>query len=543
MKECSTCSICVESKKTMISCNKCEYKCCESCFTIFLKANEGMPLYCFECKNHYTDYDVSVQFTKKFQTFYKNDVKKLVLYDIEKAALPSAQPLANLTLQIKEIYNELKEYETNIVEIFVSLDVLNKNVSGRRKLIKPQTDGNFIIEMTDKYILPKTFKNDLRWVWNMYNDNGIIILDEEIRAEIIKKYKNALFYKKCSSVTEKFFNIVELKNQLSELSSTRRNTETTKWVKKCPLDDCKGFLNQDYKCGLCNKYTCKKCFTRDFSKESEDSENVENIKHVCNQEDVETMKILFTGTKSCVNPTCGMLISKIDGCNHMFCTICKTTFNWVTGKIDLNSTNPHYYQYLRENPNAIVNNGRANIISGEGCADAIDFSDLRTHIIMDDYFMSTIYRITHHIISMELHKFDVQNLSRENVDLRVKFLINEIDIEYYKRIIHSRDKSSRLKREVYDLLTLYINVIKDLFFRFHSEDDLGQYNTKIEIINMINYIDECANGIKKRYNSKISVLTIFNDLILTNKETLLHDNNRDITHTTQLSQLTYQLTL
>jgi hypothetical protein len=69
--------------------------------------------------------------------------------------------------------------------------------------------------------------------------------------------------------------------------------------------------------------------------------------------------MLKKNTKPC--PKCGVRISKIDGCDQMWCVECKTAFSWNTGNIESGKIhNPHYYQFMRErggmprDPNDVV---------------------------------------------------------------------------------------------------------------------------------------------------------------------------------------------
>ena len=33
-----------------------------------------------------------------------------------------------------------------------------------------------------------------------------------------------------------------------------------KFVRMCPTEDCRGFIDENWKCGLCKKTFCDKCF-------------------------------------------------------------------------------------------------------------------------------------------------------------------------------------------------------------------------------------------------------------------------------------------
>ncbi len=111
--------------------------------------------------------------------------------------------------------------------------------------------------------------------------------------------------------------------------------EQPKFIMPCPIGECNGMLNEDYCCQVCHKNTCSKCLEA----------LTEN--HACNPDSVASAKEINRGSKPC--PKCGCRISKIDGCDQMWCVVCRTAFSWNTGEIvDGHIHNPHYYQFLRE---------------------------------------------------------------------------------------------------------------------------------------------------------------------------------------------------
>jgi len=77
-----------------------------------------------------------------------------------------------------------------------------------------------------------------------------------------------------------------------------------KFVRACPDPDCRGFLSSQWKCGICEKWTCPTCH------EVKGTER--DVEHVCDPNNVATAQLLATDTKPC--PKCGEGIFKIDGC-------------------------------------------------------------------------------------------------------------------------------------------------------------------------------------------------------------------------------------
>ena len=112
--------------------------------------------------------------------------------------------------------------------------------------------------------------------------------------------------------------------------------EQVTFTRGCPMSNCKGFLGKDFVCGLCSTSVCADC--REPNTES----------HQCNPDIVASINALEKESKAC--PSCASMISKIDGCDQMWCTQCQTTFSWRTGQKELGRVhNPHYYQWMRLN--------------------------------------------------------------------------------------------------------------------------------------------------------------------------------------------------
>ena len=126
---------------------------------------------------------------------------------------------------------------------------------------------------------------------------------EKIHLEIrkIEIYKNELQ----NIIHESNEQIRGLYTQSRNLNVENVNTSVTeakKFVRKCPMTECRGFLSSRWKCGTCETNICNKCNER---KETD-------TEHICDPANVETMELLNKDTKPC--PSCGTMISKISGC-------------------------------------------------------------------------------------------------------------------------------------------------------------------------------------------------------------------------------------
>jgi len=104
---------------------------------------------------------------------------------------------------------------------------------------------------------------------------------------------------------------------------------------RCPTQDCRGLLSTHFKCAVCETKACRDCHRK------------QTDEHKCNPDDIESAKLIKSECKSCPNTSCNVPIFKVEGCRQMFCTSCKTCFDWETRNIiNGNVHNPHYFEWL-----------------------------------------------------------------------------------------------------------------------------------------------------------------------------------------------------
>lgn len=131
---------------------------------------------------------------------------------------------------------------------------------------------------------------------------GAILISQRRKDDVeIRKIHNEIgeLQKKMS---EKYKEIDAIRHK-TNAAANQVTGERRKFVMPCQTNGCRGMLSTAYKCDLCDKYTCSKCF------ESIDGNKDE---HVCVQANIDTAEEIRKNTRPC--PTCGCRISKIDGC-------------------------------------------------------------------------------------------------------------------------------------------------------------------------------------------------------------------------------------
>ena len=346
------------------------------------------------------------------------------------------------------------------------------------------------------------------------------------------------------------FEILETLRRTGQLGEASRRSRT-QFIRACPVETCRGFLNQQWKCGICNVYTCSNCnvpkcnVPKDTAqkKKREPSEEKEEDEHVCNPDDVATAELLAKDTKPC--PQCGTGIFKIDGCDQMWCTECRTAFNWRTGQLETGHVhNPHYFEYQRR-----IGADARNILDMPCNALAPDqYHGILHHLIhvatnansssleerekrgLSPLIKETKQRLRERVddYAVSIHDFSERLLPRyrpdaiqNNQELRIQYLTEQITKEDFKSALSREAKQFNKKIEIGQVIQTVIFGMSDILTRLigilresHDQNTNSNYidSDRIfallsEIDALIEYANECLDFICKQY--KLTRVAIF----------------------------------
>ena len=282
--------------------------------------------------------------------------------------------------------------------------------------------------------------------------------------------------------------IKDLKIQKYELQDGRyllergnnKKLETTEskktFIRKCPRDDCDGFLSSQWKCGLCDGWACRDCFGLKNDKNDEE--------HTCNDDDLKSAEQIRKDTKPC--PTCGIPIFKLSGCNQMWCVKCNIAFDWTTLRIERGVIhNPHYYDWIRANNDGNIPRNRDDIC-GVGFIHPTTIRQKLGKVVgwHDDSDFRSLFEI--HRRSIDARWTGHDRIIEYNTNLykkqRIHFLLKRISKNKFSETLTRLEKKRKLNNEKY--------LVRDCFYRTVNDlcSNILEATTKKEIYDVIDQI-------------------------------------------------------
>lgn len=437
MTDTDSCPTCIDkytkSIRTKISCSYCSYHSCKPCVSRYL-LSQVVDAHCMNCRTGWNREFIDANLTKTFRTGPWRDHRKQILMNREKALLPNFQIYAAAKIKMNYIQPRMTEAQKTFTEVETKKNIINTRIYSYASNIIKATS-----EEAEKLV--KDHANDTQELSSIMNDH----LDKSVK------------YRKLMISYNKYNNIY---HDIGDLSKK----EKKEFIMKCVQEGCRGFLSQSYKCELCSTYVCKDCMIVKKDKNDET--------HVCKKEDVDTVSMIRKDTRPC--PKCGIRISKIDGCDQMWCTAdgCGTAFSWTTNKIISGTIhNPHYYEWLRRNNGGVAPRPAGEILCGGVIGYTLLYNALRITFPprpqneREQPIVKKINEIHACLTDIEHVRIPQYNIQRDvNMfkDTHVEFLINEIDETKWIQTIYFKENNIEKKQHICLVIQTFYNAGSDL---------------------------------------------------------------------------------
>jgi hypothetical protein len=347
--------------------------------------------------------------------------------------------------------------------------ILNSNNDPGCMFCKTSWDREFLIKnLTKKFV-----ETDLKkHVENVFVERQISLLPET-QKEAIKEKKIREVKRHISEAQAEKDRLRKLINDQNEILATYRlelnrlyygtstqDTSTENFTIKCCGTDCNGFLDSKYHCSMCEKDYCKMCM------------ELKEEDHVCDEETKATVQAIKRQAKPC--PGCGEMISKIDGCDQMWCIKCHIQFSWRTGQqMTGYNHNPEYFRWLRETGQEIERNPRENgnrqNICGVDCCPryitrvANNLFPTSPSVVQEFINLYRFFRHTEWMVGTQPQFPGYEDVLQ---DLRVKYLLKDIGREQWKYEIQKIDKQNKKNTMYHNIWRLVLTVLQSNIEKF-----------------------------------------------------------------------------
>ena len=411
------CGVCFENTNhKKVTCPFCDLNTCRHCTQTYLLSSMEDP-HCMECKHAWDRQFVDSFCTHRFRHIDYRRHRENVLFEREKSRMPETQVH---------------------VERIIEMRRLNDMIASQKKQLS-----------------------------QLYVRFGRLSYDEYVRVEEIR---------------ELIEHMRDTRQRIDEIRFSNPDiTEIKKsFVRKCPLETCKGFLDDEWYCGICQETFCDECC------------EIKTHEHVCDVDLKNTMKLILKDTKPC--PKCSTMISKIDGCMQMWCTQCQTAFDWRSGNIQIGRIhNPHYLEFKRKTTGLHREHGD------------VPCGGLPTRHELPDRLADFIHVIQW--CEREIVYTEYTNTSTQH--FRILYMLNDMSEKEFKHKIQAVDKHKEKNADIVNVYRMFIDTASDLLRQYVITEDA---NILPILRELVVYANDIVRSIHKRY--KCVTPPLFNNNLL-----------------------------
>ena len=442
-----SCPICLGNYtsilKKKVICKFCKADTCSKCIERYL-LDSIEDAHCHYCRVNYNDEILREICTKTYlqQTYFKH--RQNILINRERTNLPGLQDAA-----IQE--RKAREEKTQILAIRKEMETLY--LERDKWLIEY---NRIYTEYYSNLTAKKTAAADV----SKRRLDELLVITEKLRQELVQKQDSINRIKWPDAYDTNGLRTRVQNNNGTNTNTNAKDDEKKKFIRRCTRDGCQGFLSTAWKCGICEHYTCNKCFVIKTTNQDDP--------HECLKEDLETAELIRKDSKPC--PNCGEFISKIAGCSQMFCITCKTPWDWNTGKVVTSGIlhNPHYFEWMKRTGGGDAPRNPADMPCG-GYPTGWELRRMPKGL--DHKFAGKFYEF--YRICQELQDIGTRTY-RSHIDadlgnkINIKFLLGDYDEKRWGQLLAKNERKKKRDAEVQEVFGAFRMISVELINRVQN---------------------------------------------------------------------------
>ena len=320
--------------------------------------------------------------------------------------------------------------------------------------------------------------------------------------DVYRPYHETLFWEREKGLLANTQVLVEWEEKTLELKKRLRFGETVVFPIKpitnlsntgtfaCPEATCRGFVS-GASCGVCKARICTAC--REIDHQLDDP-------HVCKPETLESIKVISMDSKPC--PSCATAIFRIDGCNHMFCTHCRTHWDWVSGQVLRASTNHHYLNTAQFARNVATRNVRAECEENIMSHAVLEYAVPASHRGEVFRYLYTEIPMVRSLAMLYDERVITMQHTQALINLRHKFLRKLCTEDDAKSKVFVLEQQFQKKQDCAAILRIFLLSIYDLQIVWRSKH--WKEEPIVDLLkNLVSGCNECTEAICTEYGGVV----------------------------------------
>lgn len=496
------CFICTDefnkSNRKRISCPSCDFVCCRGCCQTHI-LSKSISVQCMNCNTEWSRIHILSQFSKSFVNDtgkWKNkglrSHQEKILLNSEQSFIPETITIIEREKKLKFLYNKEREFRADFR--LISQTITN---------LKRERLNNCSCKKGPKKCVCVSVQDRDDWLEENYQL-------AEIRKELEEKSEQALI---------KYYDT-------HYIYYNKSKKKLNNFIQKCMVHNCDGYLSTKWKCQVCNKQTCNRC--REVKEEG----------HVCNEDTVKTIQMCVKESKPC--PKCNEPISKIDGCDQMWCSLCETVFSWDTGKIQIGGWihQPDALKLMRER--GFLDRDPHDIQCGGIPTPNLLLIFNNTTIKQYNILLPIVDKF--YVLGMEYEQYymniEIPTGFNRHLSSRKEFLIGDLNEKEWKRRLFINERRYNKEEEEILILAGWYICFSDLLRGLTTINTYNKYCS--QIIDICKLFDLYNNIFKKQigdiYNSsyirflftELPEITIDGNIVWHRYSVLIQQKSKDI---------------